>query len=934
MKKYVILIILFLSMNAFAANIYSLEISYDGVLVTGKAAWQSDKPAKIFSGNFEISGANVDDGTIYLPEGRTAFTFQSEPQSSFGNWFPQPEESAYYMLKISLPKNFIAAFEGDEVSVINNIYTFRSRGEKERPRLVVVESGKTISMQQNGVNIKVAFTDKNRQFAEAYLKECANYIDMYEKLLGKFPFESFSVVEVPYPVGYSFDGFTTLGSFVIPLPFITKTSLGHEVLHQWFGSLVEVDYDKGNWAEGITTYMADYYYDELQWQGKDYRKNALIAFQSYADNSTDFPLSDFRSRYAKSDSVVGYNKAMMFFHMLRRTYGDGKFLEALRHFLENNAGKKASWDSWKQTFNETTGESSELFFDTWITEKGLPEYSLSKLAVKSENGKYKTSFFLERNNGNFAANVPVAINTLSAQEDFILFSDNESKFFELETNAEPVSIAVDPYYDVPRKLSSTEVPPVLSAYLGAAKKVVVKDDEASNCLLKLSEQGDVEHTSFEGFKLEDYKEHSVLFLNAPDNIFQRYFGRTSKKDTGISLEVFENPFSEGNVIVNISGEEDINDGLCRRLLHYGKYSELNFKNGKNTKKDIKPSKDGIIYNLKNTKYAFKVADALTLEDIANDAEGARLIFIGERHDSHAHHANQLALIQLIYKKNKNLVIGMEMFQRPFQSVLDEYISGDIDEEAMLKKTEYFSRWKFDYHLYKPILRFAKENKIRIIALNSPTGVTKKTATEGLANLSDEDRIHTSKEIDYFDSDYKNDLKFVFDMHPSRQVFTNFLEAQLLWDETMAEVVADYANNNDGVMVVLAGNGHIRKGYGIPDRVKRRTNLNYISIVQDEIAENKIADFVLYPEPLMGTKAPMLGVGIKDSDTSPEIIDVGDDSIAKKGGLEVGDIIIAFGGKEIASLEDLKIALFYTNKGEKVEVKFIRGNKEKLAELEF
>lgn len=933
MKHILALMVVFVSLNAFAANIYSLELTYSGTEVKGRAAWKSDKPAGFDAAGLSIKGAEVADGTFTLPAGRTEISFEGTPRSAFGSWFPAPKDEAYYMLKLTLPKGLYPVFEGEELSALNGVFTFRSRGAAEQPALVIVKDAAMRSIKSEGVTVRTVFSVNNAAFAEEYLRKSAEYIKMYTELIGKYPYEAFTAVEVPYPVGYAFEGFTTLGSAVIPLPFITETSLGHEILHQWFGGSVGIDYDKGNWAEGITTYMADYYYDELKWKGKEYRKNALISYAAYTDNETDFPLTEFRSRHGKAGSAVGYNKSMMFFHMLKRTYGNDRFLEAVRLFVKENTGRRASWEDWKSAFVKTAGEEAGILFDTWINSKGLPEYSAEKIDIKSENGRYITSFNLVRNGGGFIADVPVSIKTVTGQKDFILRSDNASKLFELATDTEPLSFALDPYYDVPRVLYASEIPPVLAAYLGASKKVFVTGADGFDCLADVSEQGEVKRVSYDGFRLEDYKDHSVMLAGVPDSFYGKYFGRAPEKGAGLLIKAYKNPFSADNSVISVSGDRDGLEGVCRRLPHYGKYSERVFVKGRNVKKETERTEDGVIYEIKNREFAFRVSAAMSLEEIAAEAEGTRLVFIGEKHDEHSHHANQLAMIKLLHEKYGRITIGMEMFQRPFQKALDDYTEGLTDERTMLKQTEYFTRWRYDYHLYKPILTYAREHGIRIIALNAPTEATKKTASDGLFTLSADEREHTASELDYTDPRYREDLKWIYNMHPSRQVFENFLEAQLLWDETMAETVADYVKNNEGIVVVLAGNGHIRKGYGVPERVKRRTGLKYISIVQDEPAEKGIADFVLYPGRLDGAAAPKLGVAVKNPETAPEVTDIGDDTPAKKAGLRTGDVIIGIDFFEVNSLEDLKIALFYMKPGNTVTLKIRRDGSEMTVDME-
>ena len=90
------------------------------------------------------------------------------------------------------------------------------------------------------------------------------YIDLYESWIGEYPFSEFSVVSSPTPTGFGMPTLTYPGNEVLRLPFIRYTSLGHEVLHNWWGNGVYPDYAHGNWSEGLTTFMADYAYKERE----------------------------------------------------------------------------------------------------------------------------------------------------------------------------------------------------------------------------------------------------------------------------------------------------------------------------------------------------------------------------------------------------------------------------------------------------------------------------------------------------------------------------------------------------------------------------------------------------------------------------------------------------------------------------------------------
>ena len=229
----------------------------------------------------------------------------------------------------------------------------------------------------------------------------------------------------------------------------------------------------------------------------------------------------------------------------------------------------------------------------------------------------------------------------------------------------------------------------------------------------------------------------------------------------------------------------------------------------------------------------------------------QVIYLAETHTSEGDHAAQLEIIESLSAQNK-LAIGLEMFQRPFQPALDAYLAGDITEAELIEQSEYESRWGYDWEFYAPVVRFAKENQIPLIALNTPTEVTRQVAGEGLESLSGDalTYIPPIADIDTTDEAYKASIEAVFSAHGGAghsMSIDNFFAAQVLWDETMAErIVQQLAAEPERQVVVLAGEGHIAYDYGIPNRVERRVpeveQASVRLIEAEQATEVGLADF--------------------------------------------------------------------------------------------
>jgi uncharacterized iron-regulated protein len=292
--------------------------------------------------------------------------------------------------------------------------------------------------------------------------------------------------------------------------------------------------------------------------------------------------------------------------------------------------------------------------------------------------------------------------------------------------------------------------------------------------------------------------------------------------------------------------------------------------------------------------------------------------------------NQLKFIKRLHEAGHKLAVGMEMFQRPSQKAVNRYLEGHIDESKFLIESEYFDKWGYTYNLYKPIIDYLKKNNIPLIALNINGEVSRKVGREGLVSLTDEEKRSLPREMNFSDKKYRKDLREIFEFHENEvqlKKFNFFLQAQVVWDETMAETAHRFLlKNPEYKMVILAGNGHLRYKYGIPNRLYRRNKKAFIVILQDEKIEDGIADYVLFTTPLEGEKSPKLGVRVEKEESGIVIKGISDGTPAKMAGLKEGDVIKAINGNSIESLSDLKLALFYSIIGKISDVEVEREGK--------
>lgn len=324
--------------------------------------------------------------------------------------------------------------------------------------------------------------------------------------------------------------------------------------------------------------------------------------------------------------------------------------------------------------------------------------------------------------------------------------------------------------------------------------------------------------------------------------------------------------------------------------------------------------------------AVEISTLKTFADVMERVAGKKIIYVGESHDQFSHHVMELEVVKDLHRRGKKIAIGMEMFQRPFQEALDDYIEGKIDERQLLKNTQYFMRWGSDYNLYRSILTFARSERIPLVALNMSQEIVDKVFRGGLDSLSEEEKKWLPSRMDFSDEAYKERLKKVFREHENFGAgnFDFFYQAQILWDETMSASVDEFLKTSPtDQMVVLAGNGHLAYGSGIPQRTARRNGYPYAVILNDAALEKDIADYVLFPKAIPGVTSPKLMVLLKEKKGKLEIEGFPPESNSEKAGVKAGDVVLSIDGAPVRTIDDLKIDLLFKKKGEKAKVRILR-----------
>lgn len=443
-------------------------------------------------------------GEIFHPpqqDAREARSFKSTPGiivaegtvlDGDSGWYPRFSDGMItFSLDIGLPPGWHAISQGKRLAAgaADDGRQRHEHWEELQPQdeiYLVAAAFTEYRRDEQGIESLVYLRSDDPALAQRYLEATARYIAMYQGLIGPYPYAKFALVENFWETGYGMPSFTLLGSQVIRLPFIIDSSYPHEILHNWWGNGVYVDYASGNWSEGLTAYMADHLLQEQKGNGAEYRRSTLQKYADFVSAGRDFPLAQFTSRHSAQSEAVGYGKAMMLFHMLRRKLGDEKFTRTLQDFYRDYRFKRAGFGDLERAFSLSSGTDFKPYFAQWVQQSGAPQLRLVSAQTRRSGTGYELSINVEQAQPGpaYIIGLPLAI-TLAGRDDAytdVVEMNAKQAEFHLALDAQPLRVDVDPEFDMFRRLDRAEIPPALSQVFGAENLLIVLPRRAPGAL--------------------------------------------------------------------------------------------------------------------------------------------------------------------------------------------------------------------------------------------------------------------------------------------------------------------------------------------------------------------------------------------------------------------------------------------------------------------
>ncbi len=417
--------------------------------------------------------------------------------SSESHWYPDVQESlSTYALLVAVPTGWTVVTQGkagesracpaglcrsDQMVMTEWAVTQPSEAVTLVANRFVTTFRDWTAKTGQRIQLSTYLFPDDAQLADEYLDATVRYLDAYIPLLGPYPFEKFAVVENFFASGLGMPSFTLLGSGIIKRHYVQPYALGHEIVHSWIGNDVFNRVDRGNWVEGLTTYLANYYWHELMGdhaQARDQRRLMVQGYNLHVTPERDYPVGQFTQKQDEHDNAIGYQKAAMLFHLLRQEVGEETFWRALKGLVAQYRGRHAEWRDLERVFAEESRQDLRWFFAQWVEQDGAPVLSLLEAVTRPVAGEPAQTFQLEativQSNKPFRLPLQLLIRMEGDREHVLtvpLRSLREA--ISIALPARPIAIDLDPEFMAFRRIARQSLSPVLNHYVTDRRRSVL-----------------------------------------------------------------------------------------------------------------------------------------------------------------------------------------------------------------------------------------------------------------------------------------------------------------------------------------------------------------------------------------------------------------------------------------------------------------------------
>lgn len=252
-------------------------------------------------------------------------------------------------------------------------------------------------------------------------------------------------------------------------------------------------------------------------------------------------------------------------------------------------------------------------------------------------------------------------------------------------------------------------------------------------------------------------------------------------------------------------------------------------------------------------WSTRSASWIGMPELLSQLAAHDVVFVGENHEQPEAHRLELALLQGLHQQRPRTAVGLEMFERDVQAILDGYAAGSLGLAELMAQSRPWKGYEADYH---PLVEYARASALPVVATNVPRSLASQVAKGGLEALAPLPlhvrRLFARRVSAPLDAYYE---RFTESPHAAPDVMLRYYQAQCLKDDTMAESIADFLESRDALFVHFNGSFHSDYGLGTLARLRERrpgakvTNVSLIPVASLESADpakhNGQAEFLIF-----------------------------------------------------------------------------------------
>ncbi len=241
---------------------------------------------------------------------------------------------------------------------------------------------------------------------------------------------------------------------------------------------------------------------------------------------------------------------------------------------------------------------------------------------------------------------------------------------------------------------------------------------------------------------------------------------------------------------------------------------------------------------------YRVADdrSFARESFLSHLAAADAVCIGERHDQPLDHFAELSLVDALGERRAmrgfELGVGFEMVRARFQGNLTNYLGETSSLEKFRVGSAWAQEWGYPLEYYAPVFDAVRDNRAVGVALGVDRDLSHAIAESGVDGLPPAMSRLLPAELDFENQEHRALFDALTEEHPHGDP-ENMYEAQVVWDEAMAERSAGFlgARAPGRKLLIVAGVAHCHR-QAIPARLARRGNFRVVSVIPVETQPEK------------------------------------------------------------------------------------------------